>query len=100
MNEVTREKLAEDFKTVFEDVRELLRITASHSGETVAKLRERLWKKLVEGKNSINGHETGAFEKANKAGSLTTTYVRENPWTALAIGAGICLVLGLLLRRD
>jgi ElaB/YqjD/DUF883 family membrane-anchored ribosome-binding protein len=100
MNEVTREKLAEDFKTVFEDVRELLKITASHSSETVTKLRERLRKKLDEGKNSIDGHETGVLERAGKARTLTTTYVRENPWSALVIGAGICLVLGLLLRRD
>jgi ElaB/YqjD/DUF883 family membrane-anchored ribosome-binding protein len=100
MSEITTEKLAEDFKTVFEDVRELLKITASHSSETVAKLRERLWKKLDEGNDSIGGHEAALREKADKARTLTTTYVRENPWTTLAIGAGIFVVLGLLLRRD
>jgi ElaB/YqjD/DUF883 family membrane-anchored ribosome-binding protein len=99
-NEVTREKLAADFKTVFEDVKELLKITASHSGESVANLRQRLGKKLDEGRNSIDGQERGLLEKADKARTLTTTYLRENPWTTLAISAGICLILGLLLRRD
>jgi len=39
MNEVTREKLASDFKTLINDVQELLKTTSSHTGESIADLR-------------------------------------------------------------
>jgi ElaB/YqjD/DUF883 family membrane-anchored ribosome-binding protein len=99
MNDVTREKLGADFRAVFEDVKELLKVTASHSGENVASLRQRLWKKL-ERSNSTDEQERDLLEKAERGRTSTITYLRENPWTTLGISVGIGLVLGLLLRRD
>jgi ElaB/YqjD/DUF883 family membrane-anchored ribosome-binding protein len=100
MDEVTREKLASDFKALIDDVEELLKTTGSQTGEGVADLRQRLEKKLEEGRKALDEQQKALLEKAREARASTEAYLRENPWTTLGIAAGIGLVLGLLLRRD
>lgn len=100
MDEVTREKLASDFKALIDDVEELLKTTGSQTGEGVADLRQRLEKKLEEGRKALDEQQKALLEKAKEARASTEAYLRENPWTTLGIAAGIGLVLGLLLRRD
>lgn len=100
MNEVTREKLASDFKALVSDVEELLKATASQAGGTIAELRQRVEKRLEETKKVMSEREKAFVEKAKEAKATAEAYARENPWAALAIAAGIGLLLGLLLRRD
>jgi len=100
MNEVTREKIASDFKALIGDIEELLKATASQAGGSVAELRRRVEKRLEETKKAISEQEKAFVEKAKEAKTAAEAYTRENPWTALGIAAGIGLVLGLLLRRD
>jgi ElaB/YqjD/DUF883 family membrane-anchored ribosome-binding protein len=40
-----------------------------------------------------------AAEMGEEAVKATETYVRENPWQAIGIAAGVGLVLGLLISR-
>jgi ElaB/YqjD/DUF883 family membrane-anchored ribosome-binding protein len=39
-------------------------------------------------------------DKSKEAAQATEAYVRENPWNAVGIAAGIGLILGLLIRRS
>jgi ElaB/YqjD/DUF883 family membrane-anchored ribosome-binding protein len=100
MNNVTREKLASDFKAVIGDVEELLKLTVSETSESVAELRQRLERKLEEGRKALSDEERALVETAKEAKAATEAYVRENPLTALGIAAGIGVILGLLVRRD
>lgn len=99
MNEVAREKLTSDFKVLMGDVEELLKSTSSQAGETIADLRQRLGKKLEEGKKALSEQERALREKAEEGKASVEAYLREKPWITVGIAAGIGLVLGSLLRR-
>ena len=100
MNEVTREKLSADFKAVIGDVDELVKATSRETGEKIADLRQRLGKKLEDGRKALS--EQGPLRaRAEEARASAEAYLREKRWAPLAIAAGIGLVLGFLLcRRD
>jgi ElaB/YqjD/DUF883 family membrane-anchored ribosome-binding protein len=99
MNEVTRDKLASDFKTLIDDVQELLQTTSSQTGERIADLRERLGKTLDEGRRALSEPERVLREKTEKAKASAEAYLRDKSWVTLGIAAGIGVVLGSLLRR-
>ncbi len=100
MNEVTTQKLVSDVKILIEDAEELLRATASETGERLTELRQRLQKKIDEGKKALAEEESAWRRRAEEARASTESYLRENAWSSVAIAAGVGLVLGLLLRRD
>lgn len=97
MNEITTRKIAADFKLVMEDVEELIKATASQTGERIGALRERLEKKIEEGKKLLS--ERGWVRSAEEKKAQAESRLRENPWTGVAIAAGVGAVLGWLLRR-
>ncbi len=41
-----------------------------------------------------------AVEKAREAGEATQAFVKDNPWKALGIAAGVGLLLGAMLKGD
>ena len=100
MDPVAREKLASDFRALIDDVEELLKATANQTGESAKELRQRLEKKLEEGRRVLSEQQRVFLEKAEEARISTEAYVRENPWSTVGIAAGVGLVLGLLLRRS
>lgn len=65
MSEVSARKLAADFKIVMGDVEELIRATASQSGERVGDLRQRLEKKIEDGRKALA--EKTWFQTAEEA---------------------------------
>ena len=100
MNEFIKEKLASDFKALIDDVEELLKATASQTGESIADLRQRLQMRIEEGRKALGEQQQVLLDKAEEARASAEAYVRENPWTTVGIAAGVGLVLGWLLRRD
>jgi ElaB/YqjD/DUF883 family membrane-anchored ribosome-binding protein len=99
MNEVTREKLTSDFKALIGDVEELLKSTSSQAGERMVDLRQRLGKKLEEGKTVLSEQKNAFREKAEEGRASVEAYLREKPWITVGIAAGIGVLLGSLLRR-
>jgi ElaB/YqjD/DUF883 family membrane-anchored ribosome-binding protein len=98
MNEVTREKLSADFKAVIGDVDELVKATSQQTGEKIADLRERLGKKIEEGRKALSEQGRAKVEEARVSAEA---YLREKRWASLAIAAGVGVVLGFFLgRRD
>ena len=98
--EATREKLVSDLKVLIDDAEELLKATANQAGEKVATVRQRIEQSLNEGKRSLAEAEDVVFDTGKEAAKAADIYVRENPWNAVGIAAGIGLVLGLLIRRS
>lgn len=100
MNEVTREKLSADFKAVMGDVDELVRATSRQTGEKLADLRQRLGKKLDDGRKALS-EQGPSRARIEQARASAKAYLHEKRWAPLAIAAGIGLVLGFILgRRD
>lgn len=80
MNATTTEQLLAQLRAVAQEAEELLQATADQTGARVEELRERA-KDALEAARGIDDQ------------------VRKNPWAAVAIAAGVGLVIGLLLSR-
>ena len=98
MSEVTTRKLAADFKVVMDDVEELIKATASQTGERIGDLRQRLEQKIEVFRKTLV--EKSWFTNAGQAKAQAESRFRENPWLGLAVATGIGLLIGLLRRRD
>jgi ElaB/YqjD/DUF883 family membrane-anchored ribosome-binding protein len=97
--EVTKEKLMQDFRVVVNDTEELLRATAGIAGDKVSVARERIQEDLAAAKVRLVAAEEAVFAKTKQAARATDEYVHENPWKAIGIGAGIGLIVGMLMSR-
>lgn len=97
--DATREKLVSDFKVLISDAEELLRVTAGQAGGTIDSVRRRIEQSLEEGKHSLAEAEVLLVNKGREAAKTTDVYVREHPWNAVSIAAGVGVVVGLLMRR-
>ena len=85
-------RLAEELRALVSDAEALLRSSAAtaggaaqaHAEATVAELRDRL--AGIEGQVKARARDLDS-------------YVRENPWQAVAIAGGVALLLGLIMSR-
>ncbi len=98
--EATKDKLYQDFRIVVSDAEELLRATAGQAGERVAAARERIQENLTAAKARLAATEEAVAAKTRQAAKATDAYVHENPWKAIGIGAGIGLIIGMLISRS
>jgi ElaB/YqjD/DUF883 family membrane-anchored ribosome-binding protein len=96
---VSKDKIVQDFKTVYSDVEELLRATASQTGEKIGVIRERLQEHMHKAKDRLADTKEVVVDKTKQAARVTDEYVHDNPWHAVGIAAGVGLVIGLLIGR-
>jgi ElaB/YqjD/DUF883 family membrane-anchored ribosome-binding protein len=81
--------LADELRAVVSQAEELLRAVGDDGDAAVAALRERVLASIETARARLGDLEQHA--------AAADTYVRQNPWTAVAIGAGIGLLAGALL---
>jgi ElaB/YqjD/DUF883 family membrane-anchored ribosome-binding protein len=98
-SDVTKEKLAADLKLVINDAEELLRATASQAGEKVTAARLKVQDSLDQAKVKLGRISDAGLDRAKEAARVTDDFVHDQPWTAVGIGAGVGLILGLLIGR-
>jgi ElaB/YqjD/DUF883 family membrane-anchored ribosome-binding protein len=97
---VTTDKLLADIRMLAADLEQLLKVTASQTGERVAQVRAKAEQSLQMAKVRAAELQQVAMEKTRVAGRATDAYVRANPWQVVAIGAFAGLVFGLMLGRS
>ncbi|MDP1634852.1 MAG: DUF883 family protein [Gallionellaceae bacterium] len=97
--DVSKEKLMHDLRVVVTDAEELLRATAGQAGEKMAVARERIQENLAAAKARLVVAEEAVVAKTKQAAKATDEYVHENPWRAVGIGAGVGLIIGMLISR-
>jgi ElaB/YqjD/DUF883 family membrane-anchored ribosome-binding protein len=98
--ETTKERLVGDLKALIGDAEELLKATTSQAGEKIAVARQKIEQSLMEGKKALADAEQVVIKKSKECAEIADDYVRDNPWSAVGIAAGVGLALGLLLRRS
>ncbi|HLF10886.1 MAG TPA: DUF883 family protein [Gammaproteobacteria bacterium] len=96
---VTTDKLIEDMQVVVRDAEALLKATAAQTGEKVQEVRARAEESVRQAKARLAGLEDEALKRARALAGEAEEYMRDNPWQATGIAAGIGLVLGLLISR-
>lgn len=97
--ETSKDKLVSDLKTLVGDAEELLKATTNQAGEKVTAARQKIEQSLIEGKKALADVERTVVEKSREAADIADDYVRDNPWNAVAIAAGVGLLIGILMRR-
>jgi ElaB/YqjD/DUF883 family membrane-anchored ribosome-binding protein len=82
-----------DLSSLAEDARALMSATADVAGEKVDEARKRLAAALESAKEVADDLR----DKAVAGAKVTDRAVRDNPYTALAIGVGAGLLIGFLV---
>lgn len=101
-NETLREgtnRLADDFRAVVGDAEQLLRNAATQAGEGYDEARARLEASLKAAREGLDTLEQSVVDRTRRAGRATDGYVRSHPWESIAVGAGIGVLIGLLIGR-
>lgn len=96
---IAKEKLVADFKAVIADTEELLKATASQSGERVSAARTRVQETIENTRERLAELQDSAIDKARAAARTTDQMLHDNPWKAVGIAAGVGFLLGLLVHR-
>ena len=97
--DVSKQQLINDFKVVISDAEALIKATANQGGEAVTHLRAKAEESLAVAKEKLAEAQGALVEKTKVAAKATDDYVREKPWHAVGIAAGVGLVIGLLIGR-
>jgi ElaB/YqjD/DUF883 family membrane-anchored ribosome-binding protein len=91
--------LMDEFSTLVEAMEDVFSAAAEDGGEKLTELRGQAEASLKKAKARLGGLEKTAVAKARKIASDSDDYVHDNPWTAVGVGAGVGLLLGLLIGR-
>lgn len=96
---VTKEKLVADMKVVIADCEEILKATASQTGDKISELREKVQGRLADARVRLADAESLLVDKAKATARATDDFVHDHPWQAVGIAAAVGLALGVLIGR-
>ena len=99
VDRITTDKLMIDLKVLAADMEQLLKATASQTGQHVAEVRAKAEESLAAARARVASLQDMALAGTRAAGRATDDYVRANPWQVMAIGTLAGLMLGLVLAR-
>jgi len=88
-----------DLRSMVEDAQELFREAAATTGEKAEDLRDKGLELLDSAVSKAQDVQAAAIEAGKEIAATTDDYVQENPWRAIAISAGIGLLVGLAISR-
>lgn len=92
-------RLAHEFNAVLDDAQALLRHAGGEASKDYAEARDRLQDSVKSARDRIGSIEQAVLDGARQAGRSADSYVRNHTWESIAIGAGIGVVLGILISR-
>jgi ElaB/YqjD/DUF883 family membrane-anchored ribosome-binding protein len=94
-----REPLASEMKAIIADAEELLKATASATGERIHAARERAEASLKSARDRLANLDDAALAQVKEVAKSADDYVHEHPWGAVGIAAVAGLLLGVLISR-
>jgi len=94
-----KNQLASDFNALVSSAEDLLKSTASYSGESLAAARGKFQDTLDQFKSRVSNAQDVAVGKVSEAAAATHGYVKENPWKVVGTAALVGVVVGLLMQK-
>lgn len=98
-NTISKEQLLGDMRVVVNDLESLLKATANSADADLRALNDRLRDRLAVAKARLLDAEHALMERGRQIARDTDDYVHQHPWTSIGVGAGIGLLLGVLIGR-
>lgn len=98
-NKPSVDRLMQDLHAVLEDADALLRATAGNAGEKVQQARARAEESVRAARERMVAAQEDVARHAQVIAQDADRYVRDKPWQAIGIAAGVAFVVGLLVAR-
>jgi len=96
---VTKQKLMDDLSTVVTDAEELLKASATQTGDRITAARARAEESVKAAKVRLTVAQEALVERAREAAKDADVYVHENPWKAAGVAAAAGLLIGAIISR-
>ncbi|HEY4339102.1 MAG TPA: hypothetical protein VGM97_04065 [Steroidobacteraceae bacterium] len=90
--------LAAELRRIIEQAEQLMD-AAGADNPTLGALKDRVNETIESAREKLAELEQEARRRGRRAAAATETWVQANPWAALAIGAGVGLIVGALIMR-
>jgi ElaB/YqjD/DUF883 family membrane-anchored ribosome-binding protein len=95
-----RDDLMNNVNQVMSETQSLLDSMKNATSEKTAQLRDQLQKNLEATRQKLSQLQSTAIERGTAYARATDDYVRESPWTAVAVAAGVGVLVGLMLSMS
>lgn len=100
MDAIFTQKIKQNLETIVDDAEELLKATASQTGERVEKVRARAQESLRAARLRLTEATAAVDESVRATAGSIDDQVHDHPYAAAGIAAGIGLLVGLLIGRN
>ena len=91
--------MAAELRRIIEQAEQLMGAAGADSA-TLGDLKDRVNQTIEAAREKLADIEQEARQRGRRAAAATESWVRSNPWAALAIGAGVGLIVGALIMRS
>jgi ElaB/YqjD/DUF883 family membrane-anchored ribosome-binding protein len=99
MNAILNQKIRQDLENIADDAEELLKATASQTGERIDKVRARAQDSLRAARARLDEATSAVDENVRATAGSIDDQVHDHPYAAAGIAAGIGLLIGLVIGR-
>ncbi len=96
---LSTDKVVQDLRLVVADTEELLKATASQTGERISAAREKAEESLKHAREMLDDAQAAMIQRAKHAAKATDTFVHENPWQSIGAAAVAGVLIGALIAR-
>ncbi|MDX7986999.1 DUF883 domain-containing protein [Xenorhabdus sp. 12] len=93
------EELRDELQALADTLEEVLNGSADKSKAELEKLRDKAEKTLKGARATLDEAGDKLIGQTKEIAGQADSYVRDNPWTGVGIGAAVGIVLGVLLSR-
>jgi ElaB/YqjD/DUF883 family membrane-anchored ribosome-binding protein len=94
-----RERLMSDLKQAVQDAETWLRNAATANSEDLGMVKAKFEDTLRTAKRDLLKLEDSMLARGKMAAQATDHYVHDNPWKAVAAGAAVGVIVGMLIAR-
>jgi ElaB/YqjD/DUF883 family membrane-anchored ribosome-binding protein len=94
------DRITSELKAVIKGAENLLKTTEKSEGDAFKVARAKFKSTLKNAKGEVLDLEQDLTEKIKDAAHTNEKYVKEHPWNVAGAGAGIGLLVGLLVARN
>ncbi|HEY6454644.1 MAG TPA: hypothetical protein VIY90_05110 [Steroidobacteraceae bacterium] len=90
--------MAAELRRIIEQAEQLMGAAGADTA-TLGALKDRVNETIDSARAKLAELEQEARQRGRRAAAATESWIQANPWAALAIGAGVGLIIGALIMR-